>query len=105
MMPPEMVAVGQVCAAIFPEDGQEDYHRVVITSIERMDYVEVTTCFNSYSLPNVGSCLIVENIVLFPIVLCPIPQCPVFPPQEMFMFIVFSDLYCTLIKLGSLADT
>ena len=40
MMPDSLVMVGQVCVAIYPEDN--NWHRVTITGIRDLDFVEVS---------------------------------------------------------------
>ena len=37
-MPENLIAVGQVCAALFPEDS--NWHRAVITQIVNEDYIK-----------------------------------------------------------------
>ena len=42
-IPPSLISVGQICAAIFPEDG--NWHRVTITGIRDRDFVDVSLWF------------------------------------------------------------
>ena len=44
-MPDSLIMIGQVCVAIYPDDN--NWHRVTITGIHSLDFVEVRTCVSS----------------------------------------------------------
>ena len=55
VMPEALITIGQPCAAIFPED--ENWHRVTITGIASIDFVEVyLSSFVKSNLLCMGTC-------------------------------------------------
>jgi len=65
-IPDYLIVLGQVVAAVFPEDG--NWHRCVITALTIGKYVEVCTHYLPCFLQTHGKSVIVSDVISFVVI-------------------------------------